>query len=135
KEKFNIFKNYLTIYGSGKININTAERKVLLAVFNSILDFLKEYMRRDFTFDTDSFVDQIIVQREGQPFKNMQELLPLLEQIPIDSGIINIFLDALFTISSTAFQTNIEVNMGKVKKSVEAIFDTEKNKVVYWNEN
>ncbi|MCM8779344.1 MAG: general secretion pathway protein GspK [Candidatus Omnitrophica bacterium] len=129
KEKFAVLQKYLTVYGSGKINVNTAERKVLLAVVNSVLDFLKRYIS-NISLDSHSLVDQIITQREVSPFKNIEELLPFFGGIPISSQMLN----ALLEVRSTAFQTNIEVNMGKVKKTVKAIFNTEK-KILYWNED
>ncbi|MCM8784155.1 MAG: type II secretion system protein GspK [Candidatus Omnitrophica bacterium] len=137
KEKFNILQKYFTIYGNGKININTAEEKVLSAivsVFHSVPQ-IAPYL--------DRVVEEIIAFR---PFSSAQGLfnLPVIREIV--STLPEEIKDALFsslsviigdwiTFTSTVFQVNIEAKTERVRKTVRTFFSSPEGKIIYWNEN
>ena len=128
-EKFRKLENYLTIYGSGRININTADEKVLRAVFSLL------------PIDYGYYVNEIISRRNINPFSSIDDLIDFIRQLlglpegELPEDIRNL-INTYFTVSSTAFQANIEVKIdNKVKKTVKAIFTVPECKIIYWNEN
>ena len=60
-ERFESALKYLALWGSQKVNINTAPRQILEAVFT-------------FGGDQEEIADAIITQRQIEPFKNIDDL-------------------------------------------------------------
>lgn len=137
KEKFAFLQKYLTVYGTGKININTSDREILTAmvsVFSSISQ-IAPYL--------DRLVNEII---EFRPFSSVADLfnLPVIQEVlsslpeEIRGALISSLqgvIDNWITFTSSAFQTNIEVEAGNVKKTVRAVFNHPEGRIIYWNEN
>ncbi len=103
KDKFMLFKDLVTVYGTGRININTASKAVLLALgleeelINTILRFRQEYKIEDSDPDSSgaelnygfSSTDKILDDLRGFTFlslKQEQDLLSLLSVLDVKSG-------------------------------------------------
>ncbi len=141
--KFARLKEYFTVYGSRKININTAGREILTA-FASL-------MRRSIQgmpgFDVPVLVNEILERRQNEPFKNLNELssIPsigeLLNALPADSrdsirgAILNI-MEIWLDVRSSCFQANVEAETrGSIKKGLDAVFNRNDNQILYWHED
>lgn len=107
-------ENYLTVYGNGQININTAKREVLKALG------LK-----------DSLIEEIINrQKEGYAINDLNQLFS--DQL-IDGKIRN-----YLTTSSDYFRLNILTNVGKVAKRTSVVIkklSRNEYKIEYWHES
>lgn len=130
-ETFNRIKNYITIYGSGRININTASKEVLLSLgLNRLLVDKILFFRRG--------EDGIPSTRDDNAFKTVPEILPKLSQfLPLSdseaalfSGIINKYL----TTNSTAFMANISARLDTGGDTeIMTVIDRSGN-VLYWRD-
>lgn len=127
------FGRLFTIYGTGRINVNTAKGKVLQGLFN-------RYMTPPPT-DPQPILDAIHAYRStpivqgGGIFRTGQDFVQFLRSVSmatVDDGMVN----AIST-KSTVFRVTSEGRVGKSKVSIEAVFDFDKNnrvgKVVYWH--
>ena len=132
EDDFTKIKNYITIYGNGKVNINTASRKVLLSLG------LKE-----------DIVEDILVFRSGKDgvtgtpddlvFNEFSEIVPKLSaafrfsdsQIAHLSNIAGRF----FTVKSNAFMIRSVARLasGKHESCVVCVVDRS-GKILYWRE-
>jgi len=106
---------FVTVWGDGKVNINTAPKEVLLALFPS-------YARE--------IVDEVISYRTKHPFKKVDDLLFV-------NGMNFQILHALrpwIKVKSNYFKVIIEVKVGDVEGSLTVVLKRvgPHYKVVYW---
>jgi general secretion pathway protein K len=124
----------LTIYGAGRININTAPRRVMEAL-------LLRYVQPEMTEDSLKFViDEINRFRNTPPelgggiFQNPQSFVGLLRQFApgtVDDGLAN-----AITTKSSVFRVTSEGDVGKSKVRIDAVMDFSSSavgKIVYWH--
>jgi hypothetical protein len=128
------FGQNLTIYGAGKVNINTAERPVLEALLQQFVqpaptDDDLDYMIREL-----DRCRSMSVMEGGCVFSQPQQFVAVLEQIArgtVDPGLVN----AIQT-QSGAFRVTSTGKVGQAKVSVEAVFQFPPGnfagQVVYW---
>ncbi len=127
------FGQHLTIYGNGKVNINTAPRRVMEAI-------LLRYVQPEMTDDSLDFViNEINMFRNTPPelgggiFNSPQSFVNLLTQLApgtVDPGIQNVI-----STKSTVFRVTSEGEVGKSVVSIEAVFDFTRSptgEVKYW---
>ncbi len=102
----------VTTYSSGKININTAPKYILMALDPRI----------------DSTVaDRIIEYRRSKPFKRVNDLV-LVEGVTFD---ILYRIQKIIDVKSSHFRIKATVKTGDVETTLEVIYDRNKNRVVY----
>jgi len=104
--------SFVTVHSSGKINVNTAPKYVLM-----VLD-----PRIDGTL-----ADRIIEYRSTKPFKNVQDLV-LVEGMSFD--ILHRIKDVV-DVKSSFFRITITVKTGDVETSLVVVYDRNSGKVVY----
>ena len=114
KEDYKKLLPYITVSGtrtSPQININSAEKPVLKALFN---------------VKTDDLANRIITLRNSSTFSGTGNLISRIGS-NIDVPFMVTFESNIFFISSTA-------SSGGVKRIIETVFNTEKEKIEYWKE-
>lgn len=134
KDKFTQFKDLVTVYGDGKININTAGAGVLSALgleeglIEIILRYRLESAGADGEPDTDddgAFLNPASVLSDLRAFNSLslteeQQLLSLTNLWAVKSRI-------------TGVKISSDIR-GKVGNNYLLVIDTEKKKIVSWNE-
>jgi general secretion pathway protein K len=108
--------DYLTVYGDGRINVNTAPVPVLLT------------LSRDISRST---VQDIVDRREVNPFENLAEL----KELNSVSDVLFDEIDSLLTVKSDTFRIRAVGLVGELSRSVEAVVRREgkRFRVVYFN--
>ncbi|MFA5092804.1 MAG: helix-hairpin-helix domain-containing protein [Candidatus Omnitrophota bacterium] len=88
KEKFLLFKDYVTIFGTGRVNINTASREVLMAlgleeeVAKIILRFRREHEIKPEVKPPDKGIfSEPVVEPTGEPIYGIANLSALLNDL------------------------------------------------------
>lgn len=127
------YGQHLTIYGQGKVNINTAPQKVVKAVINA-------HSPRELTdLELGVLLDMIQAYRStpiamgGGLFRKPQDFVQFVQSwspLPLDAGMVN----AIKT-KSTIFRVRSKGIVGKSTVEIEVIFDFERSrvgKVLYW---
>ncbi len=102
----------VTVYSSGKINVNTAPKYVLMAL--------------DPRIDS-SLADRIIAYREKKPFRNLQDLV-LVEGFTFD---ILYRIQDVIDVKSTHFRINLTVKSKEEETTFEAVYDRARNRIIY----
>jgi len=134
KELYNKLINYVTIYGDGAVNINTASREVLeaLGLADTLIDKILTVRRGkdgiDGTFDDHVFLQTYDIAAEI----NAVVPLTLDEAREIDA------LNARGLLTTNSFYFTIVVT-GKLSSrsntnSVRAVYSSREDKIVYWKE-
>ena len=102
----------VTTYSSGKINVNTAPKYILMALDPRI---------------DGPLADRIIEYRSSKPFKKVDDLV-LVEGFTFD--ILHRIRD-LVDVKSTAFRIRATVKSGDVETTLEIVYDRSRNRVLY----
>lgn len=107
--------SYLTIYGDGKVNINTASFPVLQALHSDI---------------DESLAQEIVEYREEHPFKKITDLK---EVFGIDDRLYN-KISPLITVKSSFFQVYATGSLGEARKRIETILERKGKtlEIKYW---
>jgi len=143
KNKFQQLKQYFSIYGDGKININTAGKEILTAYVFILHSFLEGRIPEGILL---AAVEEILKRQKDNPFKNLREVL-LLEPIqgfleplePVDrerveEKIMHVLSHWLKTTSNT-FQVDVEARIKKtIKKKATVVFERQ-GRILYWYED
>ncbi|MHC4834755.1 MAG: type II secretion system protein GspK [Planctomycetota bacterium] len=97
---------YLSLWGSQRVNVNTAPRHVLAAAFSLSMD----------SFDLPEFVQEVIEKRKEKPFSKLNELKELggLDAETMKQ------LDNYLTTTSTFFQIRVTSRSGNARSSAVA---------------
>jgi type II secretory pathway component PulK len=111
-------RGYLTVYGDGKVNINTAPREVL------------EVMLQDENDDQMTLADDIIAAREELPFQAVEDIN---DDEYLNTKIKDKFLER-FKVNSEYFNILSEGKVGKTTARVRAIVQRQEDRIVicYW---
>jgi general secretion pathway protein K len=113
KEDYKKLFPYITVYGTRtlpQININSAEKPVLKALFSGT---------------TDDLVNRIITLRKSDAFIDRGNLI---------SRIGNIDIPSMVTFKSNVFFISSRASSGGVKRIIETVFNTNSKKIEYWKE-
>lgn len=134
REKFDQLKNIITVYGDGKININTVDKDVLyvLGLENELIElimrFRKEYIGEDEKFDTQddgAFLSSANIVSELRKF----EMLTLAQEEQLLS------LMHLWTVKSPYLKLKVSTKItGKPGNDYSIVIDTGNEKILSWNE-
>ncbi len=114
KASYDTLKNYVTVYGDGLININSAQAPVLMSLSDSISQDLAE---------------RIIERRKLEPFKNVGELSQV-------AGFENLGLQLVqyITATSSAIRVTASAERDGLDRTVEGVMDPT-GKILFWREN
>jgi len=131
---FDQLRRFLTVWGQGKVNINTAPFEVLVALgfsedlVNKILAARRGKDGVEGTLDDHIFLKTYDVASEVNSISKLtpQEMLSIDEKNA--QGVFTV--DAqFFTIEASAFAPHADM-----PKAVRAVFSARENKIIYWNE-
>ena len=108
--------SYLTVYGDGKININTAPSIVLQSLHPDI---------------DASLAREIVEYRKDHPFKKITDLK---EIFGIDNKIYNEISPLIITVKSNSFSVSSQGALGEARKRIKTILQREGKslKIKYW---
>lgn len=133
KNIFEKIKNYITIYGSGKINVNTASKTILLALGLSedIVDKIVSFRLGE---------DGIIGTSDDNVFDTPSNIVPKLSQSfhLSDSEIANlgVIVDQYLVTNSHNFMARCISKLNGKKKTTEVICVINRSgKILYWQES
>ncbi|MBF0490416.1 MAG: general secretion pathway protein GspK [Candidatus Omnitrophica bacterium] len=134
KDKYLKLINYVTIYGEGKVNINTASSQVLYALgledslIEKVIEVRQGQDKLEASFDDHVFIKTFDVATE---INNVIKLLP--EEI---QAIDALNKQNLLTTNSYCFSIHTQAHLAhrSFSKEVHAIFSSRENKIVYWKE-
>ena len=133
KDVFDIIKNYVTIYGNGKINANTAPREVFygLGLDKSIIDKIMTFRFGE---------DGVPGTADDGIFTNPSSIVPQLSQrthlSPSELAKISIVADQKLKTHSQIFKIQCRAFLAnqKIKMDVTCVADR-KGKILFWREN
>ncbi|MBI4839083.1 MAG: type II secretion system minor pseudopilin GspK [Nitrospirae bacterium] len=110
---FELIKPFITVYGSGLININTAEAPVLTALHENM---------------TEALAKKILDYREGSPFENKGQIVKV-------SGMegVGIQIQNLITVKSSDFRIVASASVHKIIRDIESVMNTSGD-IEYWRE-
>ncbi len=137
RDIFKECKDYVTVYGNGKININTVSREVLqaLGLSESLVDLIIEYRKgADLAEGTD---DDIAFESEASILADLQKYYMLtLDQ---QQEMLSLTSKDILSVSSDAFRVKINFcnNAGKPLKNFDIVCKKNENgwvDVLYWTE-
>ncbi len=113
KKIFDTISPFITIYGNGKININTARLPVLVSLHTDM---------------TETLAKKIIDYRESTPFEDVTHVQRV-------SGIETIGQSLIGTIivKSSTFRVTAKATVNEITRVVESVMDTSR-KIKYWRE-
>ncbi len=111
---YDTLKNYVTVYGDGLININTAQAPVLMSLSDNISQDLAE---------------RVIERRKLEPFQNIGQLSQVagFESLGMQ-------LAPEITVSSSAISITASAEKDGLVRTVDGVMDTS-GKILFWREN
>ena len=143
KKIYDKIKDLITVYGDGKININTAKEETLEILINSCIDEINKGPTA-MQLDSRNLVTLISTIRNDNPFENSSGLVNVLTLTNNLNQNEVIVLSKLAGISIATFKSdNFRINStgeitGKnISKTITCVFSRVDpvNKIIYWHEN
>ena len=115
-EEYSSLQQYITVYGDGKININTAEKPVLLCLSTDMNEYI---------------VDDIIKKRSNGAFNEIVDL----KNVETVSDILYDEISSLITVKSDLFRITAIGTSGGFTKTITVVVlrDSRGFRVVYYN--
>lgn len=134
KEMYQKLINYVTVYGDGKVNINTASREVLyaLGLEDSLID--KIFEARQGKDKLDATADDHVFSKS---FDVATEINTIIQLLPEEIHAIDrLNQQSLLTTASYYFSITAHCYLAHTRfsKPVYAIISSRENKIVYWKE-
>lgn len=134
RPKYDILKNFLTVYGNGQVNINTASRQVLIALGlnETITDKLLALRRgadaADNTADDHMFFRTFDIAAEVNASSKLEdEQMRAIDRLNQRGELTT--NSYFYTIHCTAFLSGSDD-----RRTITATFSSTDNRIVYWNE-
>jgi type II secretory pathway component PulK len=129
------YGRHLTIYGSGKVNINTADRRVMEAIFQRFIQPPPTQDSMQIIWQQiDAFRNTpVYAEGGGGIFHDVGNFVALLREIA--PGTLDDSIQQQLTTSSTVFRVSSEGEVGDSKVVISAVFDFSRSpigKVLYW---
>ncbi|MCK5595594.1 general secretion pathway protein GspK [bacterium] len=128
-EIFKKLKPYITIYGDGKININTAGKEIFmsLGMDDGLAQKILDYRSQDGGED------------DLYSFKTLRSIIPNLDLTSKQKQTLTALIPGYLTVCSSVFTVNVisVLNNNKLAKRVNVILQREKGniKIKYWHES
>jgi len=135
EEKFSSFKGFITVYGKGKVNINTAPPEVLrsLGLKEDLIEIIERFRRGD---DGElATEDDRIFESTGSILNNLQEFTIL--SVEQSQQIISLLSKNLLTVQSENLRVDIQTEVdNKPNKEFSVVLkpEAEGMRVVRWEE-
>jgi len=105
---------YVTVYGDGLVNINTAPREVIMALSGDI---------------TVEMAQRVVDYREKEPFKDVSEIRKVMGMETVGFS-----LQGGITVTSDYFRIYSRSIVGEGIRDVEAVVELKDGKTAYWRE-
>ncbi len=133
QESYDKLKNLITVYGSGRVNINTADPQVL----EILIEYCKKQLQSQNNNENDpgDLLEKIT---QARPFSSAVDFNELIRnQGSPASGQVNILneLAGLIDFKSSCFRIHSNGKIKNVSSSIQCVFDKNKKKIVYWHES
>ena len=136
KEQYEKFKDFITIYGDGKINVNTAPKESLETVASAYS------LQNNQQIDTAAIVGRIIELRDSPQRKYYKNIAELQNDIQEDQnldneqkGFFTSILLPLLKCRSDYLKISSKGYVGNIIKRINVVYDRLAKKTVYWHEN
>lgn len=130
-EEYRLLKDVITVVYSGdKININTASEEVLTILANSVAQGSEQQAA------VSNVASSIIAIRSDPnrgPFKNMESATIDAQAGSPDEALFN-NLKPKLTVASSYFMIASSGNAGKIKSTIQAVYNRAAKKIIYWHE-
>lgn len=138
QETFLSVRSFVTVFPDDKtkVNINTVSEQVLLMLANALA--VGDELSRASNVSSEIIKLRDTMISSGQPFKTKTDIVLAQTAIdPADADSINLFnkLADAFVFKSQYFQIEVNGFIGKINKSITAIYNPYKHEIVYWHEN
>jgi type II secretory pathway component PulK len=132
EEKYEKIKDMVTVWGTGKINLNTVSPRT----FSVLLQFCRKRITSGEN-DPGDLAERII---KARPVSSFKELMAVLASNgSLSAGQLNILtvMEEYVDFRSTYFRIHSKgkLTYGNVSTEVECVFDRKGKKMVYWHEN
>jgi len=115
REDYDKLLPYITIYGNGEININSAQKPVLRCLSDDISDELAQ---------------RVIDYRKSLPFKDKSAL----QNVNDFTAAVYNPISGMITSESSTFSVTSTASSEGIKRVIETVLDTTSNSVRYWKE-
>ncbi|MCX5699845.1 MAG: type II secretion system protein GspK [Candidatus Omnitrophica bacterium] len=140
KQIYGKIKDLITVYGDGKININTAKEETLGILINACIDECVKNGVITVRPDPQNLINLISIIRKDAPFENLGALSNALASTSnLSSEEKNVLnkLTEIITFKSNNFRINStgEIIGKSISKTITCIFSRTGNKIIYWHEN
>jgi len=140
KEIYGKIKDLITVYGDGKININTASEETLGILINSCIDECINNGVITVRPDSGNLVNLIFTIRKDTPFENsgaLSNASAFSNNLSSDEGKVLNKLTEIITFKSNNFRINStgEITGKSISKTIACVFSRSANKIIYWHEN
>lgn len=136
KQEYEKFKDYITIFGDGKINVNTTSRETLEILASTLA------LKNSINIDTDALAKRIIELRDSRQKKYYKNIGELQQDIQQDAKLIddqkNFFANLLLPFlkcKSYYLKINSKGFVGNIIKQISIVYDRTTQNIVYWHEN
>jgi len=129
-------KNFVTVFSSGKININTAGEQVLKSTFQASLASSSEKDKTEVFEPIDDIAIALIM--EWRTDNMISDISQLEEQNFFSEEVVNkIKTSGMFDFKSNFFKIESSAKVGKIEKNITVIVERSRTdiKIKYWNEN
>jgi general secretion pathway protein K len=113
REVFDALSPYITVFGNGRININTADLAVLVSISSDI---------------TEEMARQIIDYRESAPFETTSAIVNVSSMETVGIKI----LDRI-TVKASSFRITSEARVDEIVRIIESVMDSS-NTIYFWRE-
>ena len=102
RNNYKALKNYITVYGDGLININTAPVPVLCSLSMDL---------------TESVAEDIVNYRKEQPFEKKEDL----KKVETISDLLYDEIDSLITVKSNIFRIKVRAYVSDIEQDIDAV--------------
>ena len=129
QETYTQVEGIITVYGDGKVNINTVAKDVLYILAKAFAETDEEKQAAE------SLADKIIKLRDEKIFfKNISGLTANLSLETAELSLWN-KISAFLIVKSNYFRIETEAFTANANKKVAAVFSQRNRAIVYWHEN
>jgi ArsR family metal-binding transcriptional regulator len=141
KEIYEKIEDLITVYGDGRVNINTVSEKTLEILINACIDECISNGVVTVRPDSGNLVNLISIIRRDNPFENSLALINVLTSTnnlsSEEKNVLNKLIE-LITFKSNNFRIDStgEITGKNVSKTITCVFSRyPENKIIYWHEN
>ncbi|MBU1727133.1 MAG: general secretion pathway protein GspK [Candidatus Omnitrophica bacterium] len=130
RKLFDKIKDSVTVFGDGKVNINTCAESVLKSIARAAAK--TKVISENYA---DSLISQIIETRDSAsgPFKAQAEIDSFIPQKTEEQDIYDAIKPRL-KIKSDFFRIEAGSHAGKTAKKIESVYDRSNNVIAYWHQ-